>query len=167
MADFSDTPVTRLGLHVNGRVHDIDVPDDEALVTTLRRLGLRSVRASCGIGMCGTCTVQVGGMVASSCLLLTRQIVDREVVTSEGLVADGEPSAVQRAFLEHRAYQCSFCIPGMVLTVDACLRDRPDAGVAEVREYLAGNLCRCGTYPNILDAVRALVAEPTAGDPSR
>jgi len=161
--DSQDSPVAHMRLSVNGVHRDIEVPDDEALVTSLRKLGFTSVRAACGIGMCGTCTVQVDGMVASSCLLLTRQVSGCELVTSEGLVEDGALSEVQQAFLDHRAYQCSFCIPGMVLTVDACLRSHPSATVSDVREYLSGNLCRCGTYPSILEAVHALVAARTAG----
>jgi aerobic-type carbon monoxide dehydrogenase small subunit (CoxS/CutS family) len=149
-------------LDVNGRTERVVVPDGEPLVTTLRdRLGLRSVRGTCGIGICGTCTVQVDGRVASSCLLLTRQVAGRPVRTSEGLVdAGGGLSRVQQAFADSRAYQCSYCIPAMVVSVDACLREHPDATLDEVREYLSGNLCRCGTYVSILEAVRALVSRP-------
>jgi len=148
-------------LDVNGASLDVSIPDDETLVYTLRdRLGLRSVRPTCGIGICGTCTVQVGGAVVSSCLLLTRQVAGRSIVTSEGLIGDdGDLSRIQQAFVDHGAYQCSYCIPGMVMTVDACLSENPDAGLAEVREYLAGNLCRCGTYVSILEAVADLVGE--------
>lgn len=159
-----------MSLEINGSAHDLSVRDDELLVSTLReRLGLRAVRATCGIGICGTCTVQVEGEVVSSCLLLTRQVEGREVRTSEGLVsADGQLSKVQQAFMDNRAYQCSYCIPGMVVTVDACLSAHPDATFEEVRDYLAGNLCRCGTYVSILEAVRELVAERRAavGAPS-
>jgi len=149
-----------MSLEVNGSTHHLPVRDDELLVSTLReRLGLRAVRATCGIGICGTCTVQVDGHVASSCLLLTRQVEGRDIRTSEGLVSeDGQLSRVQQAFLDNRAYQCSYCIPGMVVTVDACLTEHPDATFEEVRDYLAGNLCRCGTYVSILEAVRELVA---------
>jgi aerobic-type carbon monoxide dehydrogenase small subunit (CoxS/CutS family) len=163
MVEQQPARTTRMRLHVNGAQHEVDVADDEALVTTLRRLGFRSVRGACGIGMCGTCTVQLDGQVASSCLLLTRQVAERAVVTSEGLVdADGTLSSVQQAFVDHQAYQCSFCIPAMVMTVDACLREQPDATAEQVREYLSGNLCRCGTYMSILDAVEALVAARAA-----
>lgn len=150
--------MTSVRLRVNDATHDIEVFDDEALVTTLRRLGFRSVRGACGIGMCGTCTVSVDGLVASSCLLLTRQVEGRPLRTSEGLGGDGgELSEVQQAFVDRRAYQCSYCIPGMVLTVDACLKEQPDATLEDVREYLSGNLCRCGTYVNILEAVHDLL----------
>lgn len=144
---------------VNGAEHRVSVPVDEALVTTLNeRLGLRSVRPTCGVGMCGTCTVQLDGAVVSSCLLLTVQVAGREIRTSEGMVEpDGALSRVQKAFVDRGAYQCAYCIPGMTVTVDACLSEMPDASVQEVREYLAGNLCRCGSYVSILEAVAELV----------
>lgn len=149
----------KLTMEVNGADITLDVPADEVLVHTLReRLGLRSVRPTCGIGICGTCTVQLDGTVASSCLLLTVQVAGRSVRTSEGMVnGDGSLSRVQQAFVDNGAYQCAYCIPGMVVTVDACLKERPDATVEEIRESLAGNLCRCGTYVSILEAVTDLV----------
>jgi aerobic-type carbon monoxide dehydrogenase small subunit (CoxS/CutS family) len=149
----------RLTLEVNGGEVVVEVPADEALVDTLRdRLGLRSVRPTCGLGICGTCTVQLDGAVASSCLLLTVQVEGRSIRTSEGLTNDdGGLSRVQQAFVDNGAYQCAYCIPGMVVTVEACLAESPDASMEEVREYLAGNLCRCGTYVSILEAVTELV----------
>jgi aerobic-type carbon monoxide dehydrogenase small subunit (CoxS/CutS family) len=149
----------RLNLDVNGGEVVVEVPADEALVHTLRdRLGLRSVRPTCGLGICGTCTVQLDGAVVSSCLLLTVQVAGRSIRTSEGLVNDdGSLSRVQQAFVDNGAYQCAYCIPGMVVTVEACLAEKPDASMEEVREYLAGNLCRCGTYVSILEAVTELV----------
>jgi aerobic-type carbon monoxide dehydrogenase small subunit (CoxS/CutS family) len=149
----------RLTLEVNGGEVVVEVPADEALVDTLRdRLGLRSVRPTCGLGICGTCTVQLDGAVASSCLLLTVQVEGRSIRTSEGLANDdGGLSRVQQAFVDNGAYQCAYCIPGMVVTVEACLAESPDASMEEVREYLAGNLCRCGTYVSILEAVTELV----------
>jgi aerobic-type carbon monoxide dehydrogenase small subunit (CoxS/CutS family) len=148
-----------LTFNVNGDEVSIEVPADEALVHTLReRLGLRSVRPTCGLGICGTCTVQLDGAVVSSCLLLTVQVAGRTVKTSEGLVNDdGSLSRVQQAFVDNGAYQCAYCIPGMVVTVEACLAETPDASMQEVRDYLAGNLCRCGTYVSILEAVTELV----------
>lgn len=153
-----------LSLSVNGAQGDVPVTAGETLLQTLRgRLGLTSPRGTCGIGVCGTCTVLVDDKVTSSCIMLTAQVGDREVTTSEGLAAfDGRLSAVQEAFVRKGAYQCSFCIPAMVLAVHAAMRDE-DVGndVASVREYLAGNLCRCGTYPEILEAVADLVAGAT------
>lgn len=153
------SPASEVVLLVNGDEHHVTIADDETLVMTLRdRLGLRSVRPTCGMGICGTCTVQLDGAVVSSCLLLTRQVGERTVRTSEGMVeGDGRLSRVQQAFVDRGAYQCSYCIPGIVVTVDACLSEFPDATIEEVREYLSGNLCRCGTYVSILEAVADLV----------
>jgi aerobic-type carbon monoxide dehydrogenase small subunit (CoxS/CutS family) len=150
---------SQLTLSVNGNHVTVEVRADEALVHTLRdRLGLRSVRPTCGLGICGTCTVQLDGVVVSSCLLLTVQVSGRSIRTSEGLTNDdGSLSRVQQAFVDNGAYQCAYCIPGMVMTVEACFAESPNASVEEVREYLAGNLCRCGTYVSILEAVTELV----------
>lgn len=155
--------VSKLALEVNGEEVAVEVPADEVLVYTLReRLGLRSVRPTCGLGICGTCTVQIDGAVASSCLLLTVQVAGRSIRTSEGMINDdGSLSRVQQAFVDNGAYQCAYCIPGMVVTVDACLKERPNASVDEVRECLAGNLCRCGSYVSILEAVTELVTGGT------
>ena len=145
---------------INGRQIRLRVDAAEPLLRTLREtLGFTSTRGACGIGVCGTCTVLVDGRAASSCILLTRQVHGRSVTTAEGLVCDdGRLSDVQETFVDCGAYQCSFCIPAMTLTVHACLRERPDATVEDVRHELGGNLCRCGTYPQILDAVRELLA---------
>lgn len=151
--------VSEVTLIVNGAEHQVEVAADEALARTLKdRLGLGSVRPTCNMGICGTCTVQLDGAVASSCLLLTRQVAGRSIMTSEGMVSDdGTLSRVQQAFVDHGAYQCSYCIPGMVVTVDACLAENPHASLGEIREYLAGNLCRCGTYVSVLEAIADLV----------
>jgi aerobic-type carbon monoxide dehydrogenase small subunit (CoxS/CutS family) len=148
---------------LNGRQRRLRVADDETLLAALREtFGLTSVRGTCGIGICGTCTVMVDGRVVSSCIMLARQVAGRSVTTAEGLVDGGRLDEVQQAFVDRGAYQCSFCIPAMTLTVRACLDEQPDATVETVREQLAGNLCRCGTYPQILDAVARLVGD--AGD---
>ncbi len=156
---------TQVSLLLNGRSETFAVEPGETLLHTLRnRGGLTSTRETCGIGMCGTCTVLVDGRSTSSCIILTAQADDRAIMTSEGLVdADGTLSVVQQAFVRHGAYQCSFCIPGMVLAVHAALNDPavPD-DLESIRAELAGNLCRCGTYPEILRAVSDLVAESSA-----
>ena len=145
---------------LNGVDRIVSVPTDETLLQTLRGSeGLTSVRGACGIGVCGSCTVLVDGRAVSSCIMLTAQAASRRVTTSEGLGgADGVLSRVQQAFVDRGAYQCSFCIPAMVLTVHAALEADPERGVDEIRHDLAGNLCRCGTYPQVLEAVMDLVS---------
>ena len=148
----------QITVEINGTVHKLDVPPAETLVETLRdRLGLHSVRTTCGIGVCGTCTVLLDGKPVSSCLMLTAMAAGRSLVTAEGLAATEDGVSVQEAFVEHQAFQCSFCIPAMTLSVRALLDEQPDADEEAVREHLSGNLCRCGTYPQILQAAGVLL----------
>jgi len=143
-------------LRVNGDVHRLEVEPSRSLLEVLRDdLGLRSVREACGIGMCGTCTVLIDGRAISSCLTLAGQADGRSIVTVEGLARDGKLHPVQQAYLDHAAFQCAFCTPGFILTTVAMLKEvgSPDEGT--IRSYLAGNLCRCGSYRNILEAVLA------------
>jgi len=147
-------------LIVNERPTTVSVRTDETLLHTLREtLGLKSVRGTCGIGICGTCTVLVNGLPISSCNALTVMHAGASITTSEGLADDGELDAVQRAFIEQGAYQCSYCIPAMVLTVRSLLDQQEALDAVSVREQLAGNLCRCGTYPQIMTAVESLIAD--------
>ena len=154
-------PVT---LHVNGAEVEVTVSTADTLLDTLRdQLELYSVRGACGIGICGTCTVLVDGAPISSCLSLAVLNEGRSIVTSEGLADSPDRSdRVQEAFVRENAFQCSYCIPAMVLGVRAYL-DRAERPTLEgAKEALAGNLCRCGTYPQIMDALRALMADEPA-----
>lgn len=142
-----------LSISVNG--HEEIVPAGMPLSHALHdRAGLHSVRETCGIGVCGSCTVLIDGRSASSCLMLTDLVDGAEVVTAEGLAARGG-GHLQDAFVRHEAFQCSFCIPAMTVAAHALLTQHPAADEEMIREHLAGNLCRCGSYPQILDAVLA------------
>ena len=142
----------RIALAVNGEAVALDARPDEMLLDLLRRdLGLRSVRATCGIGVCGTCTALVDGRPVSTCLLLAPLAEGREVTTVEAL---GGADPVQRAFVEAHGFQCGYCTPGMILTAKSLLADNPRPSDEEIRLALAGNLCRCGCYVKIADAVR-------------
>jgi aerobic-type carbon monoxide dehydrogenase small subunit (CoxS/CutS family) len=110
--------------------------------------------------------VLLDGRPASSCLLFTSRLDGREVLTSEGLGGEHDPSPVQQAFIQAAGFQCGYCTPGFVLTVEALLRENPAPTDEDVREYLAGNLCRCGAYPNILKAVRLAAELRQAGSPA-
>jgi aerobic-type carbon monoxide dehydrogenase small subunit (CoxS/CutS family) len=147
--------LTSVQLHVNGGSHALRVRPTETLLEALRtHLGLLGAREGCGIGMCGACTVLVDGRPISSCLMLAVAAPGHELTTVEGLRgANGELHPIQQAFVDHTAFQCAFCTPGFVLTAKALLDESPDATEAEAREYLAGNLCRCGSYVRIIDAV--------------
>jgi aerobic-type carbon monoxide dehydrogenase small subunit (CoxS/CutS family) len=136
-------------LVLNGRATTLDVRSDEMLLEALRRTELRSVRETCAIGVCGACTVLLDGEPVTGCLTLAAAVAGREITTVEGL-DEGDP--VLRAFNEAHAFQCGWCTPGFVLTVKAM---RPGD---DVRAALGGNLCRCGCYVKIEEAVRACVS---------
>jgi carbon-monoxide dehydrogenase small subunit/isoquinoline 1-oxidoreductase alpha subunit/xanthine dehydrogenase YagT iron-sulfur-binding subunit len=139
---------------VNGRREDLRARPWHTLLETLRDIGLFGVREGCGVGMCGACTVLLDGEPVSSCLVLAPAAAGRDVRTVEGLAGpNGELSDIQQAFVDHTAFQCSYCTSGFLMTAVRLAEEHPDATHAEIRHYLAGNLCRCGSYVKILDAV--------------
>jgi aerobic-type carbon monoxide dehydrogenase small subunit (CoxS/CutS family) len=141
----------RLELDVNGELHQVEGRSDESLLTVLRRgLGLASVRETCGIGVCGACTALVEGELLSTCLVLAPLADRRAVTTVEGLAPD---DPVVRAFAAAHAFQCGYCTPGMVLSALRLLEENPTPTRAEIALALAGNLCRCGCYVKIFEAV--------------
>lgn len=157
--------VAEVKLTVDGAVETFEVRAEETLLASLReRLGTSGVRYCCGIGVCGTCTVLLDGAPASSCLLLTVMTEGREIVTPRGLAeaSPSELSAAQHAFVDAGAFQCSYCIPAMALTVQGVFDAEPDATADDICTELGGNLCRCGSYPQARAAVEALVAERNA-----
>jgi aerobic carbon-monoxide dehydrogenase small subunit len=146
----------RLTLTVNGERREVDGAwEGESLLWLLReRLGLPGAKNACEQGECGSCSVYLDGVLVCACLVLAGQAEGREVVTVEGLAPEGELHPVQRAFVECGAVQCGFCTPGLIVAAHDLLRRVPSPGDAEIREALAGNLCRCTGYEKILDAVR-------------
>jgi len=141
-------------LQVNGSERHVGVLPGHTLLTVLRdRLKLLSVREGCGIGMCGACTVLIDGQPVSSCLQLASLAQGREITTVEGLSDDGQLHPVQQAYADQTAFQCSYCTPGFVLATVGLLTDIEDPSPGEIEDYLAGNLCRCGSYVKILEAV--------------
>jgi aerobic-type carbon monoxide dehydrogenase small subunit (CoxS/CutS family) len=137
-------------LILNGRAAVLDARSDEMLLGVLRRAGLLSVRETCAIGVCGACTVLLDGEPVSGCLTLAAQAAGREVTTVEGLAGD----RVQRAFAEAHAFQCGWCTPGFVLAAKRLLELNPSPSDEQIAEGLGGNLCRCGSYVKIAEAVR-------------
>jgi aerobic carbon-monoxide dehydrogenase small subunit len=152
----------RVTLTVNGERHEADgVWEGESLLQLLREhLGLPGSKNACEQGECGSCTVYLDGDTCCACLVAAGQVQDAEVVTVEGLAGDDGLHPVQQAFLDAGAVQCGFCTPGLVVAAHDLLSRSPDPADAEVREALAGNLCRCTGYVTILDAVR-LAAQRT------
>jgi carbon-monoxide dehydrogenase small subunit len=154
-----------LRLTVNGERREVDgVWGGESLLYALReRLGLPGSKNACEQGECGSCSVYLDGTLVCSCLVLAAQAEGRDVVTVEGLARAGELHAVQQAFVDSGAVQCGFCTPGLVVASHDLLARDPDPDEADIREALAGNLCRCTGYAKIFDAVR-LAAERLAAD---
>jgi carbon-monoxide dehydrogenase small subunit len=149
----------RIDLTVNGRARSVDVEPHHTLLDMLRDdLGLTGTKECCLVGECGACTVMVDGLSVDSCLVLGVEADGSDVLTVEGLAAGSELSPLQEAFLETGAAQCGFCIPGQLMSAHALLADVPHPSRGEIEEGLAGNLCRCAGYEQIIEAV-ALAAE--------
>lgn len=144
-------------LVINNTEYEIKNPTRTLLSVLHDDLGLVGAKEGCGIGMCGACTVLADGKAMSSCLLLAAQCDGKEILTVEGLSRDGALHRVQQAFYEHAAFQCAYCTPGFILATVALLNENQKPSDEEIRECLSGNLCRCGSYVNILKAVRALI----------
>ena len=139
---------------LNGRDEAVAANPDEPLLDLLRRqFHLFSVRESCGIGICGSCTVAVDGKQVSSCLMLAGQAAGRSIETAETLSESGDLHPIQQAFVEHNAFQCSYCTPGFLMATRELLSENPSPTEDEIREHLAGNICRCGSYLKIVEAV--------------
>ena len=147
---------TAIRVTVNGVERELEVAPNATLLDFVRdRLQLTGTKECCDLGECGACTVLVDGRAVNSCLILAVEADTRDVTTIEGLVENGRPNALQDAFLDKGAVQCGFCIPGQVMAAQYLLRRNPHPTLAEVREGLSGNLCRCGGYVQICEAVLA------------
>lgn len=149
-------PRMRVTLNVNGSDHEIQIDPRTVLLDALREhLGLTGTKVGCNHGTCGACTVHIDGKRQLSCLMLAASAEGHAVTTIEGLVgADGTPHPMQVAFAEHDALQCGYCTPGQIMSAIACITEGHAGSDDDIREYMSGNLCRCGAYPNIVAAVR-------------
>ena len=147
-------PVTTLTLRVNGEERTVAFPTHHTLLEVLREeCGLTGTKHGCELGECGTCAVLVDGRPVLSCLVLAAEAAGREVETVEGLQCGNDLHPLQAALADLGAAQCGYCTPGILVTAKALLAERPHAGAAEIREALAGNLCRCTGYHKIVEAV--------------
>ena len=152
-----------IALRVNGKPYRLEVEPRRLLADALRRdLGFTGVHLGCEHGVCGACTVLLDGELVRSCLMFAVQADGCEILTVEGLNASGELHPIQQAFIEEFGFQCGFCTPGMILAAYRLLQERPHPSEDEIRRALAGNLCRCTGYADILRSVQraaALLAE--------
>ena len=148
-------------LKVNGETHDVEAEADTPLLYVLRNdLGLNAAKFGCGLGQCGACTVLLDGRPVRSCIILAVEADGAHVTTVEGLAQGEELHPLQRAFIEHGAVQCGFCIPGMLLASKALLDGNPNPDEEEVRYALGGHICRCGGYGAMGAAVAAAAKKP-------
>ena len=154
----------RFDFTLNGQAVSLDAPPDISLLALLRDyLNLTGTKEGCAVGECGTCSVLLDGRLVNSCLVLAPQVIGRTVVTIEGVRgADGGPNDLQQNFIDYGAVQCGFCIPGMVLAGEALLSQNLQPSRLEIRTALAGNLCRCTGYQQIVDAIEATARERMA-----
>lgn len=153
-------PVT---LRVNGEERTVDVAGDTPLLWVLRdALGLKGTKYSCGVAVCGACTVYVDGSPTRSCVTPVTAVANREVTTIEGL-GNGRLHALQRAWVEDEVPQCGYCHPGMLMQAAALLERTPAPTDAEIDQWMAGNLCRCGTYGRVRRTIRRVAGEASHG----
>jgi carbon-monoxide dehydrogenase small subunit len=148
-----------LSFTLNGSPVDVVVTPTETLLDVLReKLGVTGPKRGCDDGDCGTCTVLIDGEPVRSCLTIALTVNGKDVLTVEGLSVDGELHPLQKAFHEHGAFQCGFCTPGMLMSAKALLDHNPNPSRNEIREYMSGNLCRCGSYEEVVEAIEAVAA---------
>jgi xanthine dehydrogenase YagT iron-sulfur-binding subunit len=154
MTDF--VPTIHLRLNVNGSSYELDIDPRATLLDALReRVGLTGTKKGCDRGECGACTVHVDGRRILSCLTLAVMQESKSVTTIEGLAEGGALHPVQAAFIEYDAFQCGYCTPGQLMSAAACIREGHASNRDEIREWMSGNICRCGAYANIVEAVEA------------
>lgn len=147
----------RYSLRINGSTREVDVVPETTLLDALREhLGLTGTKKGCDRGQCGACTVLVNGRRVVSCLSLAMMHGGDEVTTIEGLAGDGALHPLQQAFVEHDAFQCGFCTSGQIMSAAGLLAEGGPLDADAIRERMSGNLCRCGAYPNIVDAIAAI-----------
>jgi len=151
----SSPAAAALTLTVNGASRSVEIEPRVSLLDALREhLGLTGSKKGCDQGTCGACTVWVDGRRVLACLTLAAACEGHEVTTIEGLTTDGELHPMQRAFIEHDAFQCGYCTPGQICSAVGLIRERRARTADEIRELMSGNLCRCGAYPNIVAAIQ-------------
>jgi aerobic-type carbon monoxide dehydrogenase small subunit (CoxS/CutS family) len=156
--------LAKFELTINGQKRPVDAAPSETLLSVLRdRLDLTGAKYGCGEGQCGACTVLLGAQAVRSCQVPVSSVKDKPVTTIEGFAKGGQLHRLQQAFLDEGAFQCGFCTPGMILAAAALLAKVPHPNDAEIRREMNGNICRCGTYPRIIAAIRRAAQEERHG----
>ena len=158
--------IQEIAIRLNGEVRRAAVAPNETLLDVLRgKFGVKTPKEGCGRGDCGACTVLLDGKAVRSCLILAIEVDGQSVVTLEGVGRD-KPTALQKAFIQNNVFQCGFCAPGVILSASALLVEKPQPTEHEVREALAGNLCRCTGYEPIVETVLAVAKKSARTKPA-
>ncbi|MGA8088863.1 MAG: (2Fe-2S)-binding protein [Terracidiphilus sp.] len=153
-----------LVLNVNGKPYTVNAPTEESLLSVLRNhLNLTGTKYGCGEGQCGACTVLMDGAATRSCSIPAAAAAGAKITTIEGLEQNGKLTVVQQAFLDEGAFQCGYCTSGMIMSVTALLGNKHASNEEEILGAMNGNVCRCGTYPRILEAIKRVSGHATGG----
>ena len=156
--------MSKFTLNINGKNYTVDAPQDETLLSVIRnRLDLTGTKYGCGEGQCGACTVLMDGAPTRSCSIPAAAAAGTKITTIEGLDQSGHLTPVQDAFLKEGAFQCGYCTSGMIMSATALLRDNHAPTDEQILTAMNGNVCRCGTYPRILAAIKRASGQPTGG----
>lgn len=156
------TPPVAITLEVNGASYPLVLDPRTTLLDALREhIGLTGTKKGCDMGACGACTVHVDGRRVVSCLTLAAMVSGRAVTTIEGLAQGEKLHPVQAAFIEHDGFQCGYCTPGQIMSAVALIKEGHATSDANIREFMSGNICRCGAYPNIVDAIKSAMLAST------
>jgi aerobic-type carbon monoxide dehydrogenase small subunit (CoxS/CutS family) len=152
--------MARFVLQVNGRTHEVDGDAGDSLLSVLRyELGLTGSKFGCGEGFCGACTVLIDDQATRSCVAKVGTLAGKKITTIEAIGQPGRLHPVQQAFLDHEAFQCGYCTPGMVMAAISLLRTIPNPSDADIARVMDRNVCRCGTFPRIVDAIKAAASQ--------
>ena len=153
-----------LVLNVNGKSYKVNTPEEETLLSVLRnRLNLTGTKYGCGEGQCGACTVLMDGAATRSCSIPAAAAAGAKITTIEGLEINGKLTIVQQAFLDEGAFQCGYCTSGMIMSTTDLLRDNKTPNDQQILGAMNGNVCRCGTYPRILEAIKRAAGQTAGG----
>jgi aerobic-type carbon monoxide dehydrogenase small subunit (CoxS/CutS family) len=154
----------KIELSVNGTQHSVIADGEASLLSVLRdEIGLTGAKYGCGEGQCGACTVLINGSPQRSCITKLWSVAGKAITTIEGIERDGKLHPLQEAFLAEDALQCGYCTSGMIVSAVGLLKASPNPSVAEIVEFMQGNICRCGTYPRIVAAIQKAAAEMGGG----
>jgi len=156
--------IETIHFELNGKPVEFTLEDDQLLLWVLRtKFGLTGTKYGCGLGFCGSCTVIINGEAVRSCMTAASDVADMKVLTIEGLASNGELHPIQKAFVKNDALQCGYCTPGMIMNAYGLLLKNPEPSRQEIIDGMEDNLCRCGTYGRVIEAIQTAAKEMNGG----